>query len=41
MVLEFQLKAAGLAPHTFVTADRDLMAAASREGLLTRDPGDR
>lgn len=41
MVLEGQLKAADLAPHTFVTADRDLMAAASREGLLTRDPGDR
>ena len=39
-VLEEQLRAAGLGPHTFVSADRDLVAAASREGLFTEDPND-
>ena len=40
LMLEDQLRAAGLAPHTFVSADRDLVAAAAREGLLTADPAE-
>jgi len=40
LVLEEQLRAAGLETHTFVSADRQLLSAATREGLAALDPAE-